>query len=174
MISTKIYDSERKMSDSVHPNGMAKSPSPVAADKHGFWSGILSCSMYTACSVGMVLSNKAITTSVPHESRSHLPQMSIIAFQCIIAVILVEGAKYIKVVEYPSFSLSIAKSWLPLNLLFIGMLITGFLSLVYVNVPMVTVFKNLTNLVTVSGDIYLFGERFVSTVGTISSVHLNL
>lgn len=114
--------------------------------------------MYTLCSVGMVLSNKAISTSVPEGFRKDLPQLSIILFQCLVAVVLVEGAKFFKVVEYPSFSLKTARAWLPLNLLFIGMLVTGFLSLVFVSVPIVTVFKNLTNLITVSGDAYLYGE----------------
>eukprot|EP01035_Chromulina_nebulosa_P025097 gene25097-32730_t len=58
------------------------------------------------------------------------------------------------------------------------MLCSGFISLVYVSVPMVTIFKNLSNLVTVFGDWYLFGEKvswvciiaiLVMTVGAILS-----
>lgn len=137
---------------------------------NGFWAGIMSCSMYTFCSVSMVLSNKAISTSLSLEDRKRLPQLTVILFQCIVAVVLVEGAKLMQMVEYPAFNFSTARSWLPLNLLFIGMLVTGFLSLVYVSVPMVTVFKNLTNLITVSGDVYFFGET-VSYL-TIASVVL--
>lgn len=137
---------------------------------NSFWAGILSCSMYTFCSVSMVLSNKAISTSLSLEDRKRMPQLSVIFFQCVVAVILVEGAKLMRLVDYPAFNMSTAKSWLPLNLLFIGMLVTGFLSLVYVSVPMVTVFKNLTNLITVSGDVYFFGES-VSYL-TIASVVL--
>ena len=107
----------------------------------------------------MVLSNKAISSTLSPEARTNLPQLSVILFQCLIAVVLVEGAKILKIVEYPAFSFKTAKSWLPLNILFIGMLVTGFLSLVYVSVPIVTVFKNLSNLATVTGDIYIFGER---------------
>ena len=114
---------------------------------------------YTACSVSMVLSNKAISTSLPEEVREKLPQLSVILFQCLTSVVLVELAKMFKFAEYPSFNLKTARSWLPLNLFFIGMLISGFLSLVYVSVPIVTVFKNLSNLVTVTGDCYIFGER---------------
>ena len=121
-------------------------------------AGFMSCAMYTFCSVGMVLSNKAISSSLPEEYRKQLPQLTVILFQCLVAVVLVEGAKAFKLVDYPAFNFSTAKAWLPLNLLFIGMLVTGFLSLVYVSVPIVTVFKNVTNLVTVSGDAYLYGE----------------
>ena len=152
------------------------------------FAGIISCLMYSTCSIIMVLANKAI--SLTFEDKSRLPQYSIILFQCLLATILVELAKYFKVVDYPSFDIQTAKSWMPLNLLFIGMLLTGFFALVHVSgilfrtnlnllsirkmflpfiiciiyiyaaaVPMVTIFKNLTNLVTVFGDWYLFGER---------------
>ena len=123
------------------------------------WNAMLSCAAYTLCSVGMVLANKAISASLEPESRKQLPQLSIIAFQCIVAVVCVQAAKYFKYVECPDFEWKVARSWLPLNLLFIGMLCTGFLSLVYNNVPMVTVFKNLTNVVTVAGDALVFGEK---------------
>ena len=125
------------------------------------WAGILSCLMYSFVSCAMVLSNKAISTSLAPEDRKHLPQLTVILFQCLVAVVLVEAAKAMKIIDYPAFNLATARSWLPLNLLFIGMLVTGFLSLVYVSVPMVTVFKNLTNLITVSGDVYFFGETYV-------------
>jgi GDP-mannose transporter len=52
-----------------------------------------------------------------------------------------------------------AKAWLPVNLLFIGMLCSGLISFVYVSVPMITIFKNLTNLITVAGDWYFFNEQ---------------
>ena len=114
--------------------------------------------MYTMCSVMMVISNKYISTSIAVEYRHSLPQLTVVWFQCVVAVFLVVTAKALGFVDYPSFSFTVAKSWLPLNLLFIGMLLTGFLSLVYASVPMVTIFKNLTNLVTVSGDVFFFGE----------------
>jgi GDP-mannose transporter len=135
------------------------SPTSKAVKDNNAWSGILSCLMYTFCSVFMVLSNKAISTTLPEKLKKDLPQLTVILFQCIVAVMLVEGAKFFKIVEYPAFNIKTARAWLPLNLLFIGMLVTGFLSLVYVSVPMVTVFKNLTNLVTVTGDVYIFKEE---------------
>ena len=48
------------------------------------------------------------------------------------------------------------------------MLISGFLSLVYCNVPMVTIFKNCTNLITIFGEWWLFGEPL--TILTILSL----
>ena len=95
----------------------------------------------------MVIANKAVAVVLHEEVREKLPRFSIILFQCILAVVLVEAAKRLKIVEYPDFDVKVAKQWFPLNLLFIGMLCTGFLSLVYVSVPIVTVFKNLASLV---------------------------
>jgi GDP-mannose transporter len=143
---------------SLQPNYTKTSNFSKEKDKDA-WAGVLSCLMYTFCSVFMVLSNKAISSTLPDEVKKRLPQLTVILFQCLVAVLLVEGAKLFKIVEYPNFNWKVARAWLPLNLLFIGMLITGFLSLVYVSVPMVTVFKNLTNLVTVTGDFLIFREE---------------
>jgi len=123
------------------------------------WNALMSCATYTVCSVGMVLTNKAISSSLDEDVRKDIPQLSIIAFQCLIAVACVQFAKYANYVDYPDFEWKVAKAWLPLNVLFIGMLCTGFLSLVYNNVPMVTVCKNLTNVVTIAGDALFFGEK---------------
>lgn len=123
------------------------------------FTSVLSCVFYTLCSVSMVLLNKAISADMSIEMRHRLPDFAIVLYQCLIAVVLVEFARLVGWVEYPLFNFRTAKSWLPLNLLFVGMLCSGFISLVYVSVPMVTIFKNLSNLVTVFGDWYLFGEK---------------
>jgi hypothetical protein len=120
---------------------------------------IASCILYSLCSVAMVLTNKGISIAVPREFKPDLPQFSIIIFQCLVAVVFVEAARLTKFIEYPSFNIQQAKPMVPLNALFIGMLLSGFLSLVYVSVPIVTVFKNLTNLATVAGDWYFFNEK---------------
>lgn len=117
---------------------------------------ILSCLLYSFCSIAMVITNKIISASV--KDKTLLPQYSIIMFQCLLATIFVRIAKYMGWVEFANFDMNMAKEWLPLNILFIGMLCTSFFSLVYVSVPMVTIFKNMTNLLTVFGDWYFFDE----------------
>ena len=126
-------------------------------------SPYISCAMYTFFSVSMVLSNKAISTSLDQSIRAKMPQMSVILYQNIIAVILVETAKYFKYIDYPNFSRETAQSWLPMNALFVAMLCSGFLALCYISVPMVQTLKNVANLFTVAGDWYFFGE-IVSTL----------
>ena len=139
LISASTQDMSRN--DAIQSPVTENQMSKEAKASSSFWAGILSCCMYTFCSVSMVLSNKAISTSLPVEDRKRMPQLTVILFQCIVAVILVESAKALKWIEYPNFNFVTARAWLPLNMLFIGMLVTGFLSLVYVSVPMVTVFK---------------------------------
>lgn len=133
-------------------------PSAASEKSASQLSSLLSCVMYTGCSISMVLANKAIPTTVPMEYHSSLPQTSIILFQCVVAVLFCEIARVMNLIDYPGLSWPIMKQWLPVNLFFISMLFTGFLSLVHASVPMVTIFKNVTNLFTVFGDWYLFGE----------------
>lgn len=54
----------------------------------------------------------------------------------------------------------IAKVWFPANCIFVGMLWSSFPALQLLGVAMVTVLKNLTNLFTISGDIYFYGKRY--------------
>ena len=138
-------------SESILPTTIIRSKS-----KFTMFAGILSCLMYSVCSVSMVLTNKIISTSMTDHSK--LPQYSIILFQCVVATVFVEMARICNIVEYAPFNFKTAKAWLPLNFLFIGMLCTGFFALMYVSVPMVTIFKNLTNLGTVFGDWLIFDE----------------
>ena len=130
------------------------------------YAAFLSSLMYAFFSISLVLSNKAISSTLDPSLRARMPQMSVILYQNILAVFLVETAKLFKFIEYPNFSMATAYSWLPMNALFVSMLCSGFLALCYVSVPMAQTFKNLANIFTVFGDWYFFGE----TVGILSIV----
>ena len=45
--------------------------------------------------------------------------------------------------------------WFPVNIVFVGMIWSSFLALKNLGVPMVTVLKNLTNLITISGGLHV-------------------
>ena len=83
----------------------------------------------------------------------------LVVFQAIVAVVCVEFSKYMGWVEYPSLNYDTAKKWAPVNLFFCGMLFTGMASLQNNSVPMVTVFKNVTNVLTTIGDYVFFGNK---------------
>ena len=80
----------------------------------------------------------------------------LVVFQSILAVIAVEFSKKMEWVSYPDFNFSTAIRWVPVNLFFCGMLFTGMTSLQHNSVPMVTVFKNITNIIIAGGDFYFF------------------
>jgi len=83
----------------------------------------------------------------------------LVVFQAVIAVIAVEFSKKMGWVEYPSFDKKTAQQWAPVNILFCAMLFTGMASLQHNSVPIVTVFKNITNIFTAAGDYYYFGSK---------------
>ncbi|CAN0311554.1 unnamed protein product, partial [Laminaria digitata] len=74
--------------------------------------------------------------------------------QCFVAVILVEGSRRAGWVQYEPFNFTTAMRWFPIAVFFCAMLLSSFLSYQYMNVPMVTVFKSLTNLIIVTGDFF--------------------
>jgi len=113
------------------------------------------CMMYSSCSVGMVLVNKSLASSYNHLIDGSL-NILLVVFQAITAVIAVEFCKKMNWVEYPPFNMRTAMKWAPVNILFCLMLFTGMASLQHNNVPMVTVFKNVTNIFITAGDVYFF------------------
>lgn len=117
---------------------------------------LFACGLYAFCSVSMVLVNKSLASSYNHLIDGDLNFLLVI-IQAIVAVIAVEFCKRMKWVEYPPFNLKTALQWAPVNLFFCAMLFTGMTSLQYNNVPMVTVFKNITNILVAAGDRFYFG-----------------
>lgn len=124
-------------------------------------NGVASCAIFCLCSISMVLLNKFITTSVAPEYRDEMPNIFIVWFQCVIAIFLLQAGHMAGYVDLPVMDWATVRAWLPINLLFIAMLVTSFLSFVYLSVPMITIIKNVTNVMTVSGDCFFFGERYI-------------
>uniref|UniRef100_A0A7S2SW66 Sugar phosphate transporter domain-containing protein n=1 Tax=Rhizochromulina marina TaxID=1034831 RepID=A0A7S2SW66_9STRA len=137
---------------------------PKAGDAKsiGMASQLLSCLAYSLCSITMVLSNKALA-AVFHVD---IPVL-LVVMQCSFAVLLVEASRIMGIVSYQPFQSSVALRWLPVNLCFVVMLMTSFRSFKFLNVPIITVFKNLTNILIVAGDWYWHGQRI--TLGIIAA-----
>ena len=62
-------------------------------------------------------------------------------------------------VDYSRTDLSSLRLSAPLALFFVAMLLTGFMSMQFLSVPMIMVFKNTTNVLIVSGEWYLYGQE---------------
>jgi GDP-mannose transporter len=73
--------------------------------------------------------------------------------------VCVEVCRLLEFVEYPPLTRQTAREWAPVNIFFCLMLFTGMSSLETNSVPMVTVFKNVTNIITAAGDLFFFGGR---------------
>lgn len=83
----------------------------------------------------------------------------LVVFQAIIAAVSVEGCRMLNWVQYPSLNWETVRAWAPVNVFFCLMLFTGMVSLETNSVPMVTVFKNVTNIITTAGDYVFFGSK---------------
>lgn len=118
-------------------------------------ASLVSCFTYTFCSITMVLANKALAS----EYKADIDFL-VIAFQSLCAVALVLGCDALGVIQLGTkFDKTVAMQWLPVNVFFVSMLSTGFLSLKYLNVPMVTIFKNLTNVGIMWGEWHFYGAH---------------
>lgn len=125
---------------------------------------VAACAFYSSCSVSMVLVNKSLASSYNHLIVGGDLNILLVVIQAVVAVAAVSACKRMKWVEYPDFDWAVAKQWAPVNIFFCLMLFTGMASLQHNSVPMVTIFKNLTNILTCYGDYKLFGtsvERLV-------------
>jgi len=139
--------------------------SKVAAKSAANAKSISACALYSFCSVSMVLSNKRLTSSFQSQNSDPIDiNILIVVFQAIIAVLCVEFSKMVGWVEYPSFDLKTARQWAPVNIFFCGMLFTGMASLQYNSVPMVTIFKNVANIVIAVGDYYCYGNAVTTLI----------
>lgn len=96
-------------------------------------------------------------------SYSHLFEgdlnILLVVWQAIVAVISVELCKRLRWVEYPTFNLRTARLWAPVNVLFCLMLFSGMAALEHNSVPMVTIYKNITNIIVTGGDYYIFNTK---------------
>jgi GDP-mannose transporter len=120
---------------------------------------LTSIASYSFCSVSMVLVNKSLASSYNSMIVGGDLNISLVVFQAIVAVMAVKACQQLKWIEIPAFSMETAKQWAPVNIFFCSMLFTGMASLKYNSVPMVTIFKNVSNITTSIGDYYLFGNK---------------
>jgi GDP-mannose transporter len=83
----------------------------------------------------------------------------LVVFQAIVALLCVETCKRLGWIDYPALTLRTLWAWAPVNIFFCCMLFTGMASLQTNSVPIVTIFKNVTNLLTAFGDYACFGYK---------------
>jgi len=111
---------------------------------------ILACVGYASASISMTLSNKAMFTYF----RFDFP-ITMLIWQSIFTIALMWILEKFNVISYRELKSEVASVWLPVNILFIVMLVSGAFAIKHLSVPMITIFKNLSTVITTYGDAYV-------------------
>ncbi|KAF5480604.1 hypothetical protein F2P56_001340 [Juglans regia] len=120
---------------------------------------LLSGFAYCISSCSMILINKFVLSSYDFNAG-----ISLMLYQNLISVIIVSILSFLGIISTEPLTWRLVKVWFPVNVIFVGMLITSMFSLKYINVAMVTVLKNVTNVITALGEMYLFSKHHDSRV----------
>ncbi|GAQ82356.1 GDP-mannose transporter [Klebsormidium nitens] len=154
--SSGASDSE----DEEAPNEKQRLISPLGAKTPISWLSLFASksfiagAAYTCSSISMILLNKLVLSGFGFDAPNAL-----MFFQNSIAVIIVGTLSGLGLVHTERITWRLVRIWLPVNLIFVGMLLSGFNSLKYMQVAMVTILKNTTNILTAVGDTLFFGKR---------------
>ena len=116
---------------------------------------VVSAASYCLSSTTMVLVNKALLSSY-----SFSCPVLLLLFQATVAVFAVVTLNALGVIRTDPISATIIRLWVPAILLFVLQLWSSFGSLKSLGVAMVTVLKNLTNLLTICGEYVVFGRMY--------------
>ncbi|XP_057954561.1 GDP-mannose transporter GONST2 isoform X1 [Malania oleifera] len=113
-------------------------------------SGIAYC--ISSCS--MILLNKVVLSSYGFNAG-----VSLMFYQNFICSVVVLLLGFSGAVSVEKLNWKLIMVWLPINIIFIGMLVSGMYSLKYINIAMVTILKNVTNILTAIGELYIFRKH---------------
>ncbi|XP_026393157.1 GDP-mannose transporter GONST1-like isoform X2 [Papaver somniferum] len=120
---------------------------------------LLSGLAYCISSCSMILINKYVLSSYDFNAG-----ISLMLYQNLVSVVIVSTLSFFGLISTEPLTWKLVRVWLPVNFIFVGMLITSLFSLKYINVAMVTVLKNVTNVITALGEMYLFKKSHDSRV----------
>ncbi|XP_042493312.1 GDP-mannose transporter GONST1-like isoform X1 [Macadamia integrifolia] len=120
---------------------------------------LLSGLAYCISSCSMILINKFVLSSYDFSAG-----ISLMLYQNLVSVVVVSISSVLGIISTEPLTWRLIRVWLPVNVIFVGMLITSMFSLRYINVAMVTVLKNVTNVITAVGEMYLFKKHHESRV----------
>ncbi|OEL15636.1 GDP-mannose transporter GONST1, partial [Dichanthelium oligosanthes] len=115
---------------------------------------LLSGLAYCISSVSMILINKFILSGYGFNAPIFL-----MLYQNIVSVTIVSTLSLSGVVPTEPLTWNLIKVWLPVNIIFVGILIISMFSLKYINVAMLTILKNVANVLTASGETYFFKKQ---------------
>ncbi|EFH68651.1 nucleotide-sugar transporter family protein [Arabidopsis lyrata subsp. lyrata] len=115
---------------------------------------LVSGAAYCVSSCSMIILNKIVLSSYNFNAG-----ISLMLYQNLISCLVVAVLDISGVVSVEKFNWKLIRVWMPVNVIFVGMLVSGMYSLKYINVAMVTILKNATNIITAIGEVYMFRKR---------------
>ncbi|KAI6670986.1 hypothetical protein NL676_005871 [Syzygium grande] len=126
------------------------------AEKQGLRStnGTMSNKEHRSIHDRMILLNKVVLSSYNFGAG-----ISLMFYQNLISSVIVAVLGLCGVVSVEKLNWKLIRVWLPVNIIFIGMLVSGMYSLRYINIAMVTILKNVTNILTAIGELYIFRKH---------------
>jgi len=133
---------------------------------------------YSFCSVSIIFSQKIILGTYGFPCN-----VGLVMIQNICSLLMLKFLAYMGKIELEPLKLNIIKSWIPLNIILVIMLISSTFSLKFLSVAMVTIFKNIQTICVALGDFIYFKEPlgtgsafgiFVMFVGSLISGYNDL
>lgn len=129
----------------------------VSEEKYNFVrnrQAVASGAAYCLCSCSMVLLNKVVLSGYNLDAG-----ISFMFYQNLVSVVIVYALRLCGLITTEPLTWRLVSIWFPVNIIFVGMLLSSILSLKYMNIGMLTIMKNLANLITAVGDMYFFRKR---------------
>lgn len=149
---------KNRSSDAGHDVEKALLESSVTSPRRSYLGinpALFSGLCYCAASGSMVLLNKHALASFNFTAPNAL-----LGFQCLLAAFLVKMCHIMGYVELQPLKRDLVLTWLPVNVIFVGMTGSSFYALQSVGVGMVTVMKNLSNFITAVCDVLIFKKSY--------------
>ncbi|KAJ7959788.1 GDP-mannose transporter like [Quillaja saponaria] len=115
---------------------------------------LFSGTAYCISSCSMILLNKVVLSSFNFNAG-----ISLMFYQNLISTLVVVLLGLLGVISVEKLNWKLVRVWIPVNVIFVGMLASGMYSLKYINIAMVTILKNVTNILTAIGELYMFRKR---------------
>ncbi|KAJ8559485.1 hypothetical protein K7X08_003543 [Anisodus acutangulus] len=154
-IKTSIGAVRRVVSDRYSKSNRAVDMEEKKEHGSGRKSGpLLSGTAYCLSSCCMIMLNEVVLSSYSFNAG-----VSLMLYQNLISTLIVIILGCSGTVTVEKLNWKLIKVWIPVNLIVIGMLVSGMYSLKYINIAMVTILKNVTNILTAIGELYIFGKR---------------
>ncbi|WFD44399.1 GDP-mannose transporter into the lumen of the Golgi [Malassezia psittaci] len=147
----QLLSHERSSGDtaarSSEPSGYAHAAAPVLS--------------YCVASISMTVINKFTVSGAGFTMN-----LLVLLCQCTVGVIMVYGAKLLGWIELRALNKRDIKTWSPISTMLVFVIWTGSKALQYMDIPIYTIFKNLTIILIAYGEMIWFGGRITRMIFT--------